>query len=139
MTRMLLTSLGLVTFLGVGALAAIPPRSPQDLKQSATAIVTGEVRKIYTAEHSSREGGVDRLYALEVLVSSVEKGAKVQSGRVIYARAWQPAKRPPGTVGDQGQNQIPEPGHRVRLYLTRDKDGGWDLLRPNGVEALTSK
>jgi hypothetical protein len=117
--------------------AAVPPLSPEALKERATHIVVGEVRVVYSAERAGeRAGFVDRVYCIEVAPSAIEKGEGLKEGRVVYARGWRPAKRPAGWAGPQGQNVIPEAGKRVRMYLVEGKDGGMDLVEPNGVEVV---
>jgi len=125
--------------VSAGVVAAVPPLSPEELKASASNIVIGEVRNVYVTERTLRKEFTDRLYVLEVLPKEVVKGKALSSGRLIYARTWRPSSRPPGWAGPQGQNEIPERGKRVRLYLARDKEGGWDVLTPNGVEQLPEK
>jgi hypothetical protein len=130
---------GLVVVLVVVGMAwgAIPPLGKEELKQSATHIVVGEVKRVYTSEKAGdRAGFTDRVYAIEVAPSAIEKGEGLKEGRLIYARAWTPDKRPFGWVGGQGQNIIPEAGKRVRMYLREGKDGGLDLVEPNGVEVV---
>ena len=132
-------SSGLLVVLVVVGLAwgAIPPLSKAELKQRATHIVVGEVKTVYTADKPlDRAGFVDRHYCFEVMPSAIEKGEGLKEGRVIYARARTPAKRPGGGTGGQGQDEIPPAGRKVRMYLQEAKDGGLDLVEPNGVEAM---
>jgi hypothetical protein len=123
----------LVISAGVAS-AAIPPLSKEDLNKQATHILVGDVRAVYTTEKPGERGFTDRLYCIEVVPTALEKGEGLKEGRVIYARAWTPAKRPRGWTGGQGQNVIPEAGKRVRVYLAQAKDGGLDLVEPNGLE-----
>jgi hypothetical protein len=133
--------------------AAVPPRKTEDLRRDAMDIVVGEVRFVYAGELRV-EHGTDTRYCIEVAVAKVEKpsgdatarpttapstqpAARIVAGHLIYARCWRPSKRPDGWAGHQGQNLIPKPGQRVRLYLTREPDGGLDVLEPNGIEVVT--
>src|SRR5688572_9556404 len=118
------------------ARAAIPKLSPDELKQRATHIVTGEVRAVYSLESGERPDYADRKFCVELTPSAVEKGEGLKEGRALYVRTWKPAKRPQAWTGSQGQNKIPEPNQRVRLYLKESKDGALDLLDPNGVEFI---
>jgi hypothetical protein len=139
MIRLFPTTAVVTLVLGAGAVAAVPPLSAEARKKAATDIVVGKVQNVYTTERSERPGWSDRLYAIEVLPTAVEKGTAITPGKLIYARTWSPGKRPPQIVGHQGQNEIPKQGATVRLYLTRGKDGGFDLLTPNGVERASVK
>ena len=128
---------GLILALFIAAAAAwaaLPPISKDDLNRQATHILIGDVRAVYTTKKAGERGFTDRLYCIEVVPTALEKGEGLKEGRVIYARAWTPAKRPTGWLGGQGQNVIPEAGKRVRMHLAQAKDGGLDLLEPNGLE-----
>jgi hypothetical protein len=126
-------------------LAAVPPRKAEELRSDATDIVVGEVRFVYAGD-AKVEHGTDTRYCIELAVTTVEKSpadktatappTTAPASKLLYARCWTPAKRPAGWAGPQGQNLIPKPGQRIRLYLTREADGGFDVLEPNGVEAV---
>jgi hypothetical protein len=116
-------------------LSALPPRSKEDLEKTATDIVVGEVKQVYTAVRENKPGMVDTLYCFEIGVTKVDKGDHGKEGKVLMARAWAPVKRPSGWAGPQGQNVIPEGGKTYRFYLVEGKDGGLDAITPNGIEA----
>jgi hypothetical protein len=116
-------------------LSALPPRSKDDLEKSATDIVVGEVKQVYTAARQIKPDMVDTLYCFEIHVSKVEKGERGKAGKVLMARAWKPARRPTGWAGGQGQNMIPEPGKTYRFYLVEAEHGALDAITPNGIEA----
>jgi hypothetical protein len=118
------------------ASAAIPKLSPDELKERATHIVVGDVRAVYSAEVGDRPDYSDRKFCIELTPSAIEKGEGLKEGRVHYARTWKPGKRPQGWTGSQGQNTIPQPRQQVRLFLRESKDGGLDVLDPNGVEVM---
>jgi hypothetical protein len=126
-----------VTFLAATTivLSALPPRSREDLEKTATDIVVGEVKQVYTAARENKPGFVDTLYCFEISVTKVEKGDHGKDGKVLMARAWAPAKRPSGWAGPQGQNVIPEGGKTYKFHLVEGKDGGLDAITPNGIEA----
>ena len=134
--RIKLAAIAIVLAAAALARAAIPKLSPDELKQRATHIVTGEVRAVYSFETGERPDYADRKFCIELIPSAIEKGENLKVGRVIYARTAKPAKRPQAWTGGQGQNKIPEPNQRVRLYFKESKDGALDLLEPNGVEIL---
>jgi len=116
-------------------LSALPPRSKEDLEKTASDIVVGEVKQVYTAVRENKPGMVDTLYCFEISVTNVEKGDHGKEGKVLMARAWKPEKRPAGWAGPQGQNVVPEGGKVYRFYLVEGKDGALDALTPNGIEA----
>jgi len=123
----------LLLILAWPLLAALPPLSPDDLKRDASLVVVAEVLQVFDREHRRDGTSTDRRFLLELKVKSVSKG-EVKVGSLLYARAWQPGRRPEGWGGPQGQNVVPGPGDVVRLFLRRASDGGLALLSPNGVE-----
>jgi hypothetical protein len=55
----------------------------------------------------------------------------------MIARCWQPARRPRGWAGSQGQNVTPVQNATVRCYLkAADQKGEFELLVPNGLELI---
>jgi hypothetical protein len=114
--------------------AALPPRSKEDLEKTATDIVVGEVKEVYTSTREKRPGMVDMLYCFEISTTKVEKGERGKEGKIVMARAWTPSKRPSGWAGPQGQNVIPERGKTYKFYLVEGKDGALDAITPNGIE-----
>ena len=116
----------------VEALAALPRKSLEELKAQATHVVVGRVEAVYSTERASGAGSADRHYVVELTVTAVEKGEGPREGRVVYAKCWQPAKRPAGWTGGQGQDEVPAAGKVGRLYLAEAKDGTYSLLTPNG-------
>ena len=120
------------------ASAAVPPRSPENLKENATDIVVGQVVRVYAGTREVREGMTDDVYVAEVKVGATAKGESAP-GKVIFVRYWKPKSRPRGWTGPQGQNVLPAAGKSVRLFLVRAEDGGLDVLTPNGVEVVEGK
>lgn len=115
--------------------AEVPLLTPDVLQRDAKHIVTGKVQRVYTTEKQVDKSYVDTLYAVEVVVSAVEKGEGIAADQVIFAKAWQMKKRARGWAGPSGQDFIPKPGQVVKLYLTGD-NGSYDALSPNGIHAL---
>ncbi len=113
--------------------AELPPLSAEDLESMATDIIQGKVVQVYSVEAKREQGFVDRLYAIEVAVTTVKKGEGITAGEVIYARTWKSAKRPSGWAGPGGQYEIPKVGAQVTVYLKGDK-GAFDALTPNGIQ-----
>ena len=119
--------------------------SPEQLKKTATHVVTGEVVAIY--ERTAREGRyiVTRRVA-EVRIDAVEKGEGLAKGGLVYVRYWTRkwagrGHMPPGTTGHRG---LPAEKARIRVYLAKNaydgfgttKDGGFNVIGANGFEAL---
>ena len=125
----------LALFSVLPASAAVPPRSPENLKENATDIVVGQVVRVYAGTREVREGMTDDVYVAEVKVTAAEKG-DLAAGKVVFARYWKPKSRPRGWAGPQGQNVLPAEGKTVRLFLVRAADGGLDVLTPNGVAVV---
>jgi hypothetical protein len=119
--------------------------TPDQLRETATHVITGEVKAVYS--HTVREGSwrVTR-YLAEVAVGTVEKGDGLQAGGLAYVRYWHrswsgPGYPPPSTNGHRG---LPAVGQTVRIYLARNAydgfgttdDGGLNVIGANGFEAL---
>jgi hypothetical protein len=142
-----------LSFLALAALGALAgrapgekvPLSPQELRDTATHVVTGKVQAVY---HRTEDAGDWRYtrYVAEVRVADCEKGAGLKKGDLAYARYWQrrwvgKGKMPPSTIGHRG---LPGQGDSIRVYLSRDaydgfgdnKDGGFNVIGANGFEAL---
>src|SRR5688500_10538962 len=98
--------------------AEVPNRSPEQLKNTATHIITAEVSRIY--QRQSKEGmrTVTR-YLAEVRVKSVEKGEGIQPDSLLYVRYFTQAN-PPGVTDTAGHRGLPAEGQRVRIYLARN-------------------
>jgi hypothetical protein len=105
----------------------------------ATHIVRGHIREVYTAERESDPGHVDTMYVIEVIVDKVDKGKGLSTDKPLYVRGWKSKLRPAGFDGPTGQNTIPRPFDRVWVYFRADRDGGYDLLEPNGIEIFLEK
>jgi hypothetical protein len=119
---------------------------PEGLRRTATHVVVGEVKAIYTRE--SREGKWRYTrYVAEVSVEKVEKGEGLAKGALVYARYWTRrwiarSAPPPSTSGHRG---LPKEGETLRIYLARNaydgftndnKDGGFNVIGANGFERL---
>ena len=133
-----------------GAVVGIPPGSPppekpdlspEQLRETATHVVLGEVQQIWTREESSANWDVTHSVA-EIAVETVEKGDGLQPGELVYARYWQKRWDGWGTppADTSGHRGLPEQGERVRVYLARDahdgfgktSDHGFNVIGPNG-------
>jgi hypothetical protein len=120
--------------------------TPEQLRKTATHVVSGEVTAIYSRE--VKRGKWDYThYVAELSVDNVEKGEGIEAGELIYVRYW--SKRwtggglpPPDTSGHRGR---PSEGDSLRIYLARDaydgftrdnNDGGFNVIGANGFEEL---
>jgi hypothetical protein len=136
--RFLAFCLLLTLAAGQGA-AELPLLGVDDLKKMSSHIVTGTVRKVYTAPDDKGEGYVDTLHLIEITVAKVEKGKDVTPKQVLYARTWKRDRRPVDFVGPSGQAFICKTGDQVRLFLRQNADGTFELLIPNGMHTLDGK
>jgi hypothetical protein len=119
--------------------------SPEELRETATHVVTGKVAAVYARTAKEGDWEVTR-YVAEVRVDKSEKGDGIAKGDLVYARYWQrgwigKGQQPPSTSGHRG---IPSEGQTLRIYLSRNaydgfgetKDGGLNVIGANGFEAL---
>ena len=118
--------------------AEVPNQSPENLKKNATHIVTGKVLKM--TEKSTKSANYDDIAGFcEITVTALEKGEGIETGKLVKARY---SKRywigkgdpPPGSSGHRG---LPKKDETVRVYLSKAKDGGYDVILPNGFEKMT--
>jgi hypothetical protein len=124
----------LLAALAGTAWAALPPRSDAELWDDSELIVSGRILNIYQATVPAPVG-TNHSYVATVAIDSVEKGAGVDVGDLLYVHYWQAAQRPAGWAGPVGQNQLPAAGNDVRLYLQR-RWKHYELLEPNGWKLL---
>lgn len=133
----LLKSLGLLAFmLSCGlAQAEVPSMSPDVLKSESSHIVIGKIRAVYSSTEKSKKWENTNSVA-EISVISVEKGADLHTGNVIYAHYWNQkwigkGDQEPHSGGHDGVSK----GETVRAHLER-KDGNFHVLLPNGFVTL---
>jgi hypothetical protein len=119
------------------ARSEIVDKGPDDLRASASHIVVGTTRAVYSFHVQDDEW--DTSYAVaEIAVGKVEKGQGLRPGGLVYARSWHRrwiSKKPP-RPNTNGHRGMPGRGNTVRVYLKRTQDGGYDVLFPNGAEIL---
>lgn len=119
--------------------------SPEELTETATHIVKGQVVAIYERTQKTDDWLYTYLLA-EVRVSTPEKGDGFKKDDLVYIRYWHRnwiAKRDPepNTSGHRG---LPDEGDIIRVYLARNayngfghsQDGGFDVIGANGFEIL---
>jgi hypothetical protein len=122
------------------------PLSPEELRKTATHIVTGRVAAVYERTETSGDWKYTRFVA-EVRVEGSEKGDGIKKGDLVYVRYYRRAwvgtgKQPPSSSGHSG---LPATGESVRAYLARNAydgftsentDGGFNVIGGNGFEKL---
>ena len=122
--------------------------SAEDLRKTATHIVTGQVVAIYERTQTDGDWKYTR-YVAEVRVAECEKGDGLKKGDLVYIRywrrGWQGKGDPkPDTSGHRG---LPSDGATIRAYLARNaydgfgetKDGGFNVIGANGFEKLKAQ
>jgi hypothetical protein len=117
--------------------AEVPVLRPNDLKQQSTHIVVGKITTLYRSVEPGTDFEQTRGIA-EILIDKVEKGAGPKAGEVLFVRFWN--QRWVGK-GDEvpphsGGHHVPDQGKTVRAYLTRGKDGSYEVLLPNGLAVV---
>jgi hypothetical protein len=128
----------MLTALVLLALMAAPGQAERkfEKKEGATNVVTGKVVHVYSRT-TGRGDLVYTHYILELQVDSVEKGQGFNAGEVLYVRCFKRTKSPqPAPPGAAGHRYIPKEGEPVRVFVNRQKDGGYEIAYPDGVESL---
>jgi hypothetical protein len=131
---LLFVSAGLFSLSDV--FAEVPNLSTAQLTKSATHVFTGTVQALYSYDKTVQNlhgEHVTAHYAAEVFVDAVEKGDGIEPRSLVYVRLWRAKKSPQGYVGSSGHG-IPKT-KQVRVYLKRAKDGGLDVILPNGLQS----
>jgi hypothetical protein len=122
-------------------LAAEPPKTPEQLLQAASHVVTGEVTRIVIRSRYSEieEGGFDYAIQCSIAVDTVEKGEGVNPGDQLVAQCFRPKTRL--AIGQlaslQGHWPIAAPGQKVRAYLVKGR-GTCRVVHPNGFSPTDS-
>jgi len=120
--------------------------SPEELRKTATHVITGQVTAVYQRTETASDWKYTK-YVAEVRVEKCEKGDGLKKGDLVYARYWRRAwigkgQVPPSTSGHRG---LPSDGESLRIYLAQNaydgfglenKDGGFNVIGANGVEKL---
>lgn len=122
-------------------LMALPPQSNEELQSEADRVVIAEVTSVLQREVDV-PNGKDVHYTAEVKPLKDAGGRLPGSSeleKTLTVKFRQTGTRPPGWAGPQGQNSVLKANSKVKLYLRRDKDGGWWLLEPNGWSAADEK
>ncbi len=140
---------GLLLILMVGAARAEKaPLSPEELRETATHVVVGEVEQIFARQENANDYEYTR-YVAEVRVEKSEKGDGLKAGELMYVRYWRRRWVGPGDppVGTSGHRGLPSEGQAVRVHAVRNgydgfgrtNDGGFNVIGTNGFEAIEKK
>ena len=120
------------------AVAAVAPKSLEELERLAELIVVGTVTEYRVeVERSKIErafGNYDWAIYLTIAVDAVEKGELESDRDAIEVRCFRIKSRRSATefLTNAGHSAIPSPGTRVRIYL-EGSGTNWEPLTPNGV------
>lgn len=120
--------------------------SSEELRKTATHVVTGQVTAVYERTETTDDWKYTK-YVAEIRVEECEKGDGIEKGDLVYARYWRRAwigngQVPPSMSGHRG---LPSDGESLRVYLARNaydgfsfdnKDGGFNVIGANGFEKL---
>ena len=121
-------------------LAAEAPKTAEQLRESASHVVTGKVTRTEIRSEYSKyeEGGFDYAVWCTVAVEAVEKGEGVKPGDRLVVHCFRPKARLAVVqfFSLQGHSPIPAPGQQVRAHLQRGR--GYILVHPNGFTAVQS-
>jgi hypothetical protein len=135
MKRILSAGLFVAILVAAAVRAEIAPQSPDELEKHSTHVVIGTVRFIGAVENRDKEwaksGGV-----VEIKVSEVKKGKRIEVGDCVYPRFWTQGWIGKGNPPPYGTgHHLPKLGDQVRVFL-KASDGGYDALLPNGFEVV---
>jgi hypothetical protein len=131
-TRRFLSGVTLVAIMSLLAKADEPPLRQGQLEAKATHIVVGKVKGVYASQREKERGVTD--YVIEIEVGRATKGEGPKEGEVLYMRCWKRDKKSDDPKVSNGQSRIPPVSQRVLAYLKRGRDGGYDILEPNGID-----
>lgn len=148
MFRSVLAAVALLLSVVSSVFAEKAPLSPEELRSTATHVVTGQVTAIYSRNEDAGDWRYTK-YVAEIRVGECEKGEGIKKGELIYVRYWHRSwigkgEIPPSTVGHSG---LPRSSDQVRVYAARNaydgftfdnKDGGLNVIGGNGFEVLRS-
>jgi hypothetical protein len=110
----------------------IPLLKPDQLREEASHIFTGKLKRIYATTERTGPDFERQLFVGELRVSSVEKGA--HRAPLAYVRFWRQRYVGKGNPppGHYGHRNVPQAGADATVYVRQAEDGGFDVLSPNG-------
>jgi hypothetical protein len=129
--RRFLGGTSLVVMVCLLARADEPRLRDGQLEANATHIVTGTVKGVYASEQEKEKEVT--YYVIEIEVRRCKKGDGPKEGEVLYLRCWMRNKKSNDPNISNGQSRIPPVSQRIQAYLKRGRDGGYEILEPNGI------
>ena len=115
---------------------AEPPLSEQTLRQMAGKVIIGTVTSV-SREEVEVEYGTNIVYTAEVETISEEGGFGLDLDPKMLVTYWQAGERPAGMTGSMGQHSPLPVDKKIRMFLGKKReDGVWNLLGPNGWQAV---
>ncbi len=131
----------------VVALAAIPPRSSENLRQNAFYIIVGKIKHILQQEVTTAIG-TNIHYTVTVQVETVEQDESatlgdyytpptIAAGDEIMVHYWQTGDRPDGWSGPTGLYDQPCLACKGRLFLDLNEADQLRIMEPNGWQPIS--
>ncbi|MDQ7025022.1 MAG: hypothetical protein Q9P44_05625 [Anaerolineae bacterium] len=115
---------------------AEPPLSNDELRMYAGKVIIGKVTSV-SREEVEVENGTNRVYTVQVDTIREEGGFGLDLDPTMTITYWQAGDRPNGWTGSIGQFSPLPVDKEIRLYLGKKReDGVWNLLEPNGWQAV---
>jgi hypothetical protein len=124
--------------LGLVLPAVVLAEAPPEEKAEANLVIVGTVLKITSSTERYGSNGTLTHYVVHVRVKRVERGRGARAGAVVRCRYFDVTRMPSEpTEGASGQRYRVRRGDRVRVYLMRRDEGGFDIIyNPAGIERL---
>jgi hypothetical protein len=133
-----------IVHFGDPALAEKVPLTTQELEETATHIVVGEVQAIYSRQEKRGDYQYTH-YVAEVKIEKVEKGEG--PSKLMYVRYFDIAWRGAGQMppGPGGHFPVPATKESYRFYLAKNAydgftkenhDGGYNVIYGNGIQPI---
>ncbi len=111
--------------------AAVGEFDPAELEERASHIVVGKAVEVSTTKIDGPLGNV--IYrSITLELDSVFKGIGCGRGDSLIVNAFVRYEKPHGFGFPQETLDIPKKGARVQAYLSKDDEGRFEVLHPNG-------
>ncbi len=143
-TKCLILFLALVGgIIATLASADVPPKTPADLKQEASHVVVGTAQRVFVHREVVKKFGGSATwttYLTQLKVESVEKGAGIAAGDIVYVKTWRNKWSGPGLPppGNSGHWHIPEAGERLSVFF-ENLNGLNHAVLQSGMSAAPKK
>ncbi len=143
-TKCLILFLALVGgVIATRASADVPPKTPADLKQEASHVVVGTAQRVFVHREVVKKFGGSATwttYLTQLKVESVEKGAGIAAGDIVYVKTWRNKWSGPGLPppGSSGHWPIPKAGERLSVFFEK-LNGLNHVVLQSGMSAAPKK